>query len=215
MVVPAALRALVHWGARDITLCGNLPRGLLPDLPRAVGDDVRLHYGALGHRAFLDAAGEADVLLASPGLTTLLECSARGIPVVCLPPQNISQILNASSYAQVTGASTADRPEKVFRAQDVLDTRLTAPADNPGNSGGSPGEDAALELIYQGIARAAAAPETVRAELADRVLGCLTEVGDRRKQWTALVRLIGTGGAAQIADAVLSVARSSKLPAKG
>jgi hydroxymethylcytosylglucuronate/cytosylglucuronate synthase len=223
LVVPAALRALADWGVAEATLCGNLPEGLLPQLRAAAPEGLRLRSGALGHRAFLDAVDAADVLLASPGLTTLLEASARGVPVVCLPPQNISQILNASYYTQATGAAAATWPTSVFDAQQVLDARLTGDpgdgdGDGDGTGSGSPGEDAALELVYGGISRAAADPDPVRAELAARIRTCLAAVdagqvqgqGTDSPNWSALARLIGTGGARQVATAVLNCARPAR-----
>ncbi|WP_405624499.1 hydroxymethylcytosylglucuronate/cytosylglucuronate synthase [Streptomyces sp. NBC_01396] len=204
LTVPAALDALAAWGTRQVTLCGNVPEGVFDGITVPAGLDVR--SGALGHQGFLTEIAEADVLLTSPGLTTLLETSTRGVPVVCLPPQNISQILNASFYAQATEAPVAEWPEEVFRAQEVLDARLaTAPGD-VADGGGSPGEDAALELIYGGIERAAHTPAPVRAALTERIGACLAAVERQQGQWTALARLVGTGGAAQVADIVLATA---------
>ncbi|MFG2719231.1 hydroxymethylcytosylglucuronate/cytosylglucuronate synthase [Streptomyces sp. NPDC048416] len=233
LVVPAALRALAAWGVTQVTLCGNLSAPLPDGLRDAAPQGMEVRGGALGHQGFLEAVAEADALLASPGLTTLLESSTRGVPVVCLPPQNISQILNATFYAQASGAPTAAWPDSVFRAQDVLDARLgdggptndadtgtaidtgigTGTGTNTGtnteqDNGGSPGEDAALELIYGGISRAAADPEPVRAALTARIGTCLAAVEAHAGHWTALARLVGTGGAAQVADAVLATARA-------
>ncbi|MFJ4370875.1 hydroxymethylcytosylglucuronate/cytosylglucuronate synthase [Streptomyces chartreusis] len=203
LTVPAALDALAAWGTRHVTLCGNVPEGVFDGITVPAGLDVR--SGALGHQGFLTELAEADVLLTSPGLTTLLETSTRGVPVVCLPPQNISQILNASFYAQATEAPVAEWPEEVFSAQEVLDARLvTAPGVADGD--GSPGEDAALELIYGGIARAARTPAPVRAALTERIGACLAAVERQQGQWTALARLVGTGGAAQVAGIVLATA---------
>ncbi|MGW1293037.1 hydroxymethylcytosylglucuronate/cytosylglucuronate synthase [Streptomyces sp. NPDC002533] len=204
MTVPAALDALAAWGTRQVTLCGNVPEGVFDGVTVPAGLDVR--SGALGHQGFLTEIAEADVLLTSPGLTTLLETSTRGVPVVCLPPQNISQILNASFYAQATEAPVAEWPEEVFCAQEVLDARLVAaPGDVP-DGDGSPGEDAALELIYGGIARAARTPAPVRAALTERIGACLAAVERQQGQWSALARLVGTDGAAQVADIVLTTA---------
>ncbi|MES4889401.1 hydroxymethylcytosylglucuronate/cytosylglucuronate synthase [Streptomyces sp. NPDC096012] len=204
LTVPAALDALAAWGTRQVTLCGNVPEGVFDGITVPAGLDVR--SGALDHQGFLTEIAEADVLLTSPGLTTLLETSTRGVPVVCLPPQNISQILNASFYAQATEAPVAEWPEEVFCAQEVLDARLvTAPRD-VADGDGSPGEDAALELIYGGIARAARTPAPVRAALTERIGACLDAVERHQGQWSALARLVGTGGAAQVTDIVLATA---------
>ncbi|MEU3372080.1 hydroxymethylcytosylglucuronate/cytosylglucuronate synthase [Streptomyces sp. NPDC006660] len=215
LVVPAALRALAAWGVAEVTLCGNLSAPLRDRLQEVMPDGLTVRSGALGHQGFLEAVADADVLLASPGLTTLLEAGTRGVPVVCLPPQNISQILNATFYAQATSAPVVAWPDTVFRAQDVLDARLDGGGRGEGDDGepgGSPGEDAALALIYGGIARAAAEPGPVRAALAARVGACLAAVEANAGLWTGLARLVGTGGAGQVADAVLATARTGTAP---
>jgi hydroxymethylcytosylglucuronate/cytosylglucuronate synthase len=207
LVVPAALNALGQWGARQVILCGNVSGQLLAELRHHWPDDMEVRCGPLGHQDFLDMSSQVDVLLASPGLTTLLEASMRGTPVVCLPPQNISQIFNASFYGQATEAPVCGWPDQVVDKREVLDARLASGEDHDGS--GSPGEDAALEKIYKGISTAADAPEEVWSQLTGRISACLVGVEAQEANWTALAKLIGTDGARQVSDTVFSVARAA------
>lgn len=119
LVVPAVLGALEDFDIREVHVAGNLAPGF-PVEPLC-GSRVRVSYGPLGHGEFLDRLAAADVLLTSPGLTTLLEAGALARPVVCLPPQNLSQIFNARFHSRAVGADIRVRwPERVFREDRFL-----------------------------------------------------------------------------------------------
>lgn len=192
VVVPAALEALAAHGVRDVCLAGNLPAGLLARFVEQAPMPLRVTAGALPHRAFLAELAGCDVLLASPGLTTLLEAGSLGVPVVCLPPQNLSQIFNGRSHGRAVGADVrVTWPEDVLREEEALALRVK-------------GEDHALELIYEAIGKAAATTdeERVMAALTDGILAALRRAAGPA-DWGALTEAVGTGGAAQVADAVL------------
>ncbi|GAA2716982.1 MULTISPECIES: hydroxymethylcytosylglucuronate/cytosylglucuronate synthase [Streptomyces] len=195
LVVPAALRALAAHGVREAHLAGNVPGDLLGRLLADAPAALRVTAGALPHETFLAELSAADVLLASPGLTTLLEAGALGVPAVCLPPQNLSQIFNARFHCRAVGVDVRTPwPEEVFREDEALALRAK-------------GEEHALELIYGGIADAAAgAGAQLRAQLAGAVGAALERAGEV-VDWSALATAVGTGGAAQVAGALLEILR--------
>lgn len=202
LVVPAALEALAAHGVEEVHVAGNLPADLAGRLVDASIAPPRTTTGPLGHGAFLERLADSDVLLTSPGLTTLLEAGGLHVPTVCLPPQNLSQIFNGRYHSQALGAPLRVRwPKDVLVEDGALALR-------------SEGEDNALELIYDSIGRAAVGDDhrAVRHALRDGVLAALhrsTGVTD----WGALTTTIGTGGAGQVADALLGVLGAPDRPA--
>ncbi|WP_372411353.1 hydroxymethylcytosylglucuronate/cytosylglucuronate synthase [Streptomyces luteireticuli] len=186
LVVPATLAALAEYGVEEVHVAGNLPDECASWVSSA---PARTTFGALPHGEFLKRLAGCDVLLASPGLTTLLEAGSLGVPAVCLPPQNLSQIFNGRFHAEAVGADVRVAwPEDVFREEEAL--RLRAQ-----------GEDCALKLIYGGIARARGAGLT-------EALGAALRRAQDGASWGALTAAVGTGGAAQVADELLALIRS-------
>ncbi|MGG2462029.1 hydroxymethylcytosylglucuronate/cytosylglucuronate synthase [Streptomyces sp. RGM 3693] len=231
IVVPAVLAALAAYGASEVHVAGNLPRELVERLAAGmfhvkpetgpVGRPMTVTAGALPHGEFLARLADCEVLLTSPGLTTLLEAGSLGVPTVCLPPQNLSQIFNGRFHSRAVGADVrVVWPSTVFAEETAMALR-------------SGGEDAALRVVYDGIAAAygdgetsanggypephrapgaaGASPEVVAA-VRDGVLTALRTAG-RGADWGGLTRGIGTGGAAQVADAVLAILARAPLPA--
>ncbi|MCP2257406.1 hydroxymethylcytosylglucuronate/cytosylglucuronate synthase [Streptoalloteichus tenebrarius] len=199
LVLPPALAALADAGVREVHVAGNLP----PDLTRELtggpdtGPALAVSAHPLGHTEFLAELDRCDLLVASPGLTTLLEASSRGTPVVCLPPQNVSQVLNGRQYAAACSAATRVRwPEEVLDEDRLLASRIG-------------GEATALPVIYGRIDRASEAPEPVRRALRAQVRAAVDAVR-LDADWTGLARRIGVRGADQVADAVLALASSSR-----
>lgn len=219
VVVPAVLSALAAFGVRDAHVAGNLPEAFRAELEAAAGPvggagaaggadeagtargELRVTYGPLGHREFLDRLARADVLLTSPGLTTLLEAGALARPVVCLPPQNLSQIFNGRFHSSAVGADVRVRwPAEVFSEERVLDDRTTA-------------EEAALRVIYGGIADAVRDTGRVRPAVRDGVLAALRRARDGA-DWRGLADTVGAAGAAQVADHVLALALRTPTAAR-
>ncbi|MCK7623761.1 hydroxymethylcytosylglucuronate/cytosylglucuronate synthase [Streptomyces sp. RS10V-4] len=221
IVVPAALAALAAYGTREVHVAGNLPPELVErqaamfHVKRAAGaggPPMAVTAGPLPHREFLARLAGCEVLLTSPGLTTLLEAGSLGVPTVCLPPQNLSQIFNGRFHSRAVGAAVRTTwPASVVSEETALERRTG-------------GEDAALRVVYDGIAaaygdRGAAAgggpdgprPEVVAA-VRDGILTALRTAG-RGADWGGLARCVGTGGAAQVADALLAILTREPLPA--
>ncbi|GAA2271707.1 hypothetical protein GCM10010430_66970 [Kitasatospora cystarginea] len=202
LVVPAVLEALAAHGVHEVHVAGNLPAEFAGRLVDAAVAPPRTTTGSLTHGDFLDRLAHCDVLLTSPGLTTLLEAGSLGVPTVCLPPQNLSQIFNGRFHSQAVGAEVrVVWPKDVLVEEEALSLR-------------SHGEDRALELIYGGIGAAAQAADgrgTTRA-LRDAVLGALRHSTAEGVDWGALTTTVGTGGAAQVADALLATLRGTSPP---
>ncbi|MFI9364970.1 hydroxymethylcytosylglucuronate/cytosylglucuronate synthase [Kitasatospora sp. NPDC053057] len=210
LVLPAALEALTASGITEVHVAGNLPAWLAAQLVDSCVHPATTTVGALPHEAFLRRLAECDVLLTSPGLTTLLEAGQLGTPTVCLPPQNLSQIFNGRFHSQALGIDMRVRwPEEVFDEDEALALRTH-------------GERKALDLIHSGIARAAdlgrhRTATAVRQGLVEKlkrladVSGSDTPGSDAPglstpgPDWTAMTRAVGTAGAAQVADALVQL----------
>ncbi|MGK5640253.1 hydroxymethylcytosylglucuronate/cytosylglucuronate synthase [Streptomyces sp. URMC 126] len=198
-VVPAALRALAAHGVREARLAGNLPAGLLARLTADVPPALRVTAGPLPHAAFLAELARCDVLVTSPGLTTLLEAGTLRVPAVCLPPQNVSQILNARFHTRAVGADVrAGWPADVLREDEALALRAK-------------GEEHALELVYGAVAGAARSGGTVSGAL-EAALGAALRRAGGVTDWGALAAAVGTGGAAQVAGVVREIVRRGPRP---
>ncbi|MFJ8471144.1 hydroxymethylcytosylglucuronate/cytosylglucuronate synthase [Kitasatospora sp. NPDC094011] len=207
LVLPAALEALTASGVTEVHIAGNLPAWLAAQLVDSCAHPPVTTVGALPHEEFLRRLADCDVLLTSPGLTTLLEAGRLGTPALCLPPQNLSQIFNGRFHSRALGADVRIRwPVEVFDEDEALALRAH-------------GEGKALDLIYGGIARAAdlrryrtttavrdALVEQLR-RLAEGVDPGAAETGSDRpgRDWSALTNTVGTAGAAQVADALVQL----------
>ncbi|RLV04401.1 hydroxymethylcytosylglucuronate/cytosylglucuronate synthase [Streptomyces griseocarneus] len=205
LVVPAALAALAAYGVEEAHVAGNLPEDMAARFLGRSRSAAPRHTtaGPLAHGDFLDRLRTCDVLVASPGLTTLLEAGGLGVPTVCLPPQNLSQILNARMHGAAVGPGLrVTWPEDVFTEDEVLALR-------------GQGEDRVLERIYGGIAAAAGAPPRARRTsdaLGEGVVAALRRSADGAG-WGGLTTAVGTGGAAQVADELLAILRRATAPA--
>ncbi|MBO1419480.1 hydroxymethylcytosylglucuronate/cytosylglucuronate synthase [Streptomyces sp. FH025] len=198
IVLPAALEALTAAGVDEVHIAGNLPAWLAAQLVDSCAHPAVTTVGALPHEDFLHRLADCDVLLTSPGLTTLLEAGRLAVPTLCLPPQNLSQIFNGRFHSQALATDArVTWPKEVFAEDEALALR----AD---------GEGKALDLIYGGIARAAdldrrRTTAAVRQGITEK-LGRLT--GSPGTDWTALTTAVGTAGAAQVADALIGLLTS-------
>ncbi|GAA3733360.1 hypothetical protein GCM10022225_14370 [Plantactinospora mayteni] len=150
---------LLADGGRPVAaVCGNLPDWACRDLAARLPGPVRI--GAQTPADFEATLRGADLLITSSGSTTILQAAALELPMILLPPQNLSQILNAEIYA-------AAAREVLWWPASVLDPAEVArlrPA----------GEDTVLRYIYGAISDAADRPEVraaVRAALATGVAG--------------------------------------------
>ncbi|MFF8832369.1 hydroxymethylcytosylglucuronate/cytosylglucuronate synthase [Streptomyces sp. NPDC015131] len=199
VVVPAVLEALAARGVREVHVAGNLPPDVAARLCPPGGSGPEVTAGPLPHAEFLDRLAGCDVLLTSPGLTTLLEAGSLAVPTVCLPPQNLSQIFNGRFHSRAVGAGVrVVWPPAVFTEDEALAHRPL-------------GEDAALRVIYGGIARAAGVHRVRRsvAAVRDGVLDAL-ERAAAGPDWGGLTGRVGTGGAAQVAGALLDLLETAR-----
>jgi hydroxymethylcytosylglucuronate/cytosylglucuronate synthase len=202
LVVPAVLGALRDAGRDEVHVAGNLPPTLAEEFIASGPASLKVTIGALEHRQFVDRLDECDVLLTSPGLTTLLEASSRGVPVVALPPQNMSQILNARFHRTAVGDRFAvSWPPGVFTDEEAIAATAR-------------GEAAALEIIYGGIARAQGT--RIGPAMRQRIVDALRAVTAGGTEWGALARQLGTKGADQVAEIMLATAnRPAGRPGSG
>ncbi|OPC78063.1 hydroxymethylcytosylglucuronate/cytosylglucuronate synthase [Embleya scabrispora] len=194
IVVPAVLEALAAHGVHEVHLAGNLPADLAGRLVDASITPPHVTTGALAHGEFLDRLAGCDVLLTSPGLTTLLEAGRQHVPTLCLPPQNLSQIFNGRFHSRAIGTQTRIAwPKAVFAEEEALSLRTR-------------GEDHALERIYAGIAAAAdTAGRSTAVVLRDDILTALRAAAAETRDWGALTATVGVDGAADVADALLAL----------
>ncbi|WP_181727518.1 hydroxymethylcytosylglucuronate/cytosylglucuronate synthase [Streptomyces sp. PT12] len=200
LVVPPVLRALAALGFTSAHLAGNVPASLADELrPRAVPGmpavpDLEITAGMVPHGRFRAALGEAEMVLTQPGLMSLLEAGATGVPLVRLPPQNVAGILQARFHEAATRSGCGvPWPPEVLDEERVLAARAR-------------GEEAANRLHYGRVAWAAAHPRQVRP-----ALRAATEAAVARARtvdparWTAFTDAIGTEGAATVAARVLAL----------
>lgn len=151
---------------------------------------------SLDHASFCEAVAAARLLVTSPGLTTLLESGAMGVPTVVLPAQNLSQCMNTAAVAAAGGGSRCVTwPPAVVDAGALERARAE-------------GESAALEYLYQAIEAARGrrdVEESLRAGIAEAL------VSQPASPAGELVRLLGRRGARQVADAVLELGSARQV----
>lgn len=194
-VIPPLLRALAERGYREVHLTGN-PAAI--DGFTALEPSMRVTAGRLPHREFIDLAVSAELLITSPGLTTINEVLGR-VPMVLLPAQNLSQVYNAR-HARLLDPQlpSIDWPAGVLNPTEVEHRKRNG------------GELVAVAYIGDRIAAAAGAATTAAMlhEAAARALRDSAAGGwpRRGKPW-------GTTGAAQIADLIRALAGRRRQPA--
>lgn len=188
LVLPAALRALQDAGVDRIEVCGNLRDS---DLRHSAGVTLPITTAPRSHREFMDLLAAADVLVTSPGLTTLLEAGALGVPTVCLPPQNLSQIFNGDRFARSLGEEC-----RIRWPVDVLDLEALDRARLDGEEAG---------LAFIAAALHGHEPEAFEPWLQRAVSKALTSAEDPR-DWHALTNAVGAGGARHVASMLRELA---------
>ncbi|MFD0558170.1 hydroxymethylcytosylglucuronate/cytosylglucuronate synthase [Stackebrandtia endophytica] len=176
---------LIARGHRVAAVCGNLPKWACRDLAELLPEGTAI--GSQTPYEFESTLRGADLLVTSPGSTTILQAAGLGLPTMLLPPQNLSQILNAEIFAE-------DGPGVVHWPDTVLD-RATVETLRPR------GEEAVLHHVYSAIDRAAESPEA-RADTATRLAAGLHDLPAEGVLGAALVDGLGTDGARQIARRV-------------
>jgi hydroxymethylcytosylglucuronate/cytosylglucuronate synthase len=146
LVLFPLLRVLQSSGREIYAVCGNLSAETRRRL-QAVLPKCRV-IGAQTPYAFEGILKNADLLITSPGSTTILQAMSIKLPTLLLPPQNLSQIFNAQLYSK-PGARIMQWPASVLDNAKVEQLRPQ-------------GEDPVLAYIYQSIADSATRPEAVQ-----------------------------------------------------
>jgi hydroxymethylcytosylglucuronate/cytosylglucuronate synthase len=186
LVAPAAIQALADAGYEEIEVCGNLGRAELGGL--AVDPRIRLRVSRRAHRDFTAVLRRGDLLLTSPGLTTLLEASSIGIPTLCLPPQNLSQFFNGARFASAFGTEChVPWPRAALDPARLDEVRLA-------------GEGAALRYIDERLS--ALDPVSIYSSIRKAIAQGIRAVQERDGNWGILAEDTGTSGAEQVAALV-------------
>jgi hydroxymethylcytosylglucuronate/cytosylglucuronate synthase len=130
-------------GRKILAVCGNLStdtcrrlRALLPEC-HSIGPQPPY--------TFERTLNDADLLITSPGSTTILQAMSIKLPTLLLPPQNLSQFFNGQFYSK-SGANNMQWPAGVLDFARVEQLRPQ-------------GQPAVHAYIYQSIADAAASPQ--------------------------------------------------------
>ncbi|MFC7488561.1 hypothetical protein ACOCJ7_08320 [Knoellia sp. CPCC 206453] len=178
-VVLPTVHALLAAG-RTVRVAGNVGGPVAEALT-----ELGVPSGVMARPDFLTLVGCAGLLVTSPGMTAMLEAGAARTPTILLPPQNLSQILNADCLAGQVSHRRIDWPDQWLSRATVEAARMH-------------GEEAALDVIYAGIERIADRPEAsdwVLAQVADRLVDADSWLSDR-------VAAVGTDGARRVATHV-------------
>ncbi|MBT8339256.1 MAG: hypothetical protein HKP58_03865 [Desulfatitalea sp.] len=165
-------------------VCGNLPENicrqlnnLLPDCP-AIGRHSPYDFEVLLIRA--------DLLITSPGSTTILQALTIGLPTMLLPPQNLSQYFNMQLF------SSPDAPLMAWPTSIIDPERIEQLRSN--------GEDAVLNYIYRSISDAATSVQA-KTEISEMIQAGLYAVPEKGVLDQSLTGL-GTRGAEQVASLI-------------
>jgi hydroxymethylcytosylglucuronate/cytosylglucuronate synthase len=179
VVLPLA-ELLAAAGRQVTAICGNLPAWACAELARILPGTTRI--GAQPCQEFHETLRAADVLFSPPGSTTILQAATLRLPLVLLPPQNLSQILHARMFAAACH-DVIDWPGSVIDLDVVEGLRPK-------------GEDSVLTYVYGQISLAANRPEP-RAVLRERLAAAVrADVGQPAEGRSPR---IGSDGAAQVA----------------
>ncbi|MEV7749680.1 hydroxymethylcytosylglucuronate/cytosylglucuronate synthase [Streptomyces griseofuscus] len=198
LVAEPAVRALSDAGFRTLEICGNIDATVLPE--RDIPTGIAVNAGPRSHEEFLDLLDQAQLLVTSPGLTTLLEAGQRCLPTVCVPPQNVSQILNGDRFASAVEAAC-----RVPWPSEVLDPRQV-------DAVRAQGEHAALSVVYGAIERAARqAHPWVRRRL-QRDISTAIEHSRAVRDWGGLLGRTGSRGAHQVVQRLTEVLAEQSAP---
>lgn len=186
IVLPAVLEALHATGRRDVLIAGNADA--VPPLSELALPGMNVSIRCLPHQEFHKAVSSAALLLTAPGLTTILEAGAVDVPTVLLPPQNVSQCLNARSVSELTGdASVLRWPEHILSFQKLELVRTA-------------GEPAAVQYVHNCIEQAAG-NRSAREHLAVELTALLSAHQPNAQEYG---HFIGTSGAQQVANMLRS-----------
>jgi hydroxymethylcytosylglucuronate/cytosylglucuronate synthase len=113
---------LLQGSNRKISaVCGNINAAGCRRLRAMLPDGVAI--GPQPGDVFERILSEADLLISSPGSTTLLQAMAIDLPAILLPSQNRSQILNARLYSK-PGSNLMEWPDRIIDDAKFEQVRL-------------------------------------------------------------------------------------------
>lgn len=165
-------------------ICGNLSEDTCARLAQLLPE-----CQSIGRRSpyeFERLLEGADLLVTAPGSTTILQALSLKLPTLLLPPQNLSQILNAHLFS---------RPEvRLMSWPESVISRAYVDALRPG------GEDGVLGYIYGAISAAARSTQHV-LEIRETIQSGLRQAPIDGVLDQSVLEL-GTRGAIQVAQFV-------------
>ncbi|MGH3935272.1 MAG: nucleoside 2-deoxyribosyltransferase, partial [Pseudonocardiaceae bacterium] len=192
-LLPPVLRAIRDHGLSVDAVCGNIDADHAKWLRTQTNDGV--HIGVLPPAEFEATLRSARLLITSPGSTTLLQANQCAIPVIILPPQNLSQVIHAEWFGQDGSLAAVKWPDSVLPAEEFALVR-------------DQGEEAAVNHLYAAISRAegdlAVADELYRHTA--RALAERDSLPIRRPH----LDLLGNQGAEQVAYEVRRLLRRGR-----
>jgi hydroxymethylcytosylglucuronate/cytosylglucuronate synthase len=193
VVLPPVLRALESMGHPVTVTCS--PAGV--ESVRAVIDAasarVPVRVVALDHRGFLETLSAAQLLLTSPGLTTILEAGVVHVSTLLLPPQNLSQFVNLAVLEGLADAAVLHWPVETLRLPFIERCRAREAAEAVAHIdeqiGAAVGDRSVAERLHLDTI------DTVR-DLGARCVG------------SRLLDIVGRGGAAAVASTLMDTLHS-------
>jgi hypothetical protein len=153
---------------------------------------VEPEFATLPKKEFLKEAGLSEILVTSPGLTTLLETAALKIPTVLLPPQNLSQYINCRMHQMASTNGEA----VLWPSKGLSFESLESFLDD--------GEEAVVNRIYQEIGELAGKPE-ISESLEAVFRSCLHRARTGRNASGTILDRIGCDGSAEILEVLTSL----------
>jgi hydroxymethylcytosylglucuronate/cytosylglucuronate synthase len=190
LVLFPLLNFLRARGRKIFAVCGNLSpescsriNAILPNCQT---------IGPQSPRAFERILGDADLLITSPGSTTILQAMSIKLPTLLLPPLNNSQFYNAPIFSR-PGADTMQWPSHVIDA-----TKLELAQTQ--------GITAVFRYMFRSIVEAARSPAIV--EEVATMIGSSVHNASADGVLINCIEALGAGGAQQVADLVKRVAHA-------
>lgn len=186
-VIPATIRAVESAGFTIIGVCGNISSKIMSQVEDASKTKLP-HIGPLPHAKFSTLLSDADLVVTSPGSTTILQAYAAGKTPLLLPPQNVSQVLNVKQFGMGWESDSAVAwPLEIFDERHFESVR-------------GAGEEVAVTALYD-ASRRASKSSSAKKYIEDHVYKLTLGASDSEVV-NSYLRLVGTNGARQVADEI-------------
>jgi hydroxymethylcytosylglucuronate/cytosylglucuronate synthase len=176
---------LADAGQPVAAVCGNLPRWACREVALRLPGPVAV--GAQQPSDFEVTLRRADLLITSPGSTTILQAAASELPTILLPAQNLSQVLNTEIFSSAVRGAVRWPSSVLDRAQ----VERLRPA----------GEETVLRYVYSAIS-AAADSASARAAVRAAIAAGLAEGSTATATPAPIFSAVGMGGAGQVSRRV-------------